>query len=872
MKSLMNTDSIIDSLKVLVDNRSLLPNVVKLLLPDGKPLDCEGQLWDYKVKAPILDPEPSTAKKEAHKVAIAEMVKDAVSFHNAYGGYLVFGIKDKGRNRLVGVEDGFNCADFNKTLQSYTGVSIECLYNVVEWKPEGSTSPLNFGLLLIPRRASGVAPIKLVRKGPEKPNGRRCFHDEIYIRIRDECRAAANTHEDWQFLHSDRLPPEQMASSARVQVQAHLPARDPDLVEFVGRSEQLASLRQWIADVRSPVRLITGIGGLGKTTLAYHFAEEVSKTGAGEVESVIWLTAKQQTFSALRGKMVPTSRVDFADIGSLFNSMLKVLSYEFPIMEEEPSLNEISDRLVEALSTIPSLVIIDDLDTLPPDEQKETVAALNSLALRTVGRDLPPSRVLMTSRLDQGLPLTAIVKIKGLELDDFDTYLSNLCAMLGISPFRKAELELIFEASSGSPLFAASILRLIKLGEDRKDVLEKWKGADGEEVRSFAFQRELARLSSVQSRVLYAVMLLGETTLNDIAEILNMSSRVVRDQVSELQAYHLISTITRAKGDSALTMPNELQPVLGLIREQLGSFAKSVEEAVALAHAKSGNQEREVGTSIRAIARSWAEDKHNEALIIAQDLRRKFPENADVASVLGAAFLRIRPPKYREADRELERAVKLGCTKPELLSNVIQAKSALEDWSGLQQYARTRMSNEFGRDIALNAHLTANSKLISIARERGDSDEVARLSIEAVERITVKIQRARLEPNYFNILVKQRFDYASAYVDAIERGCARPGDKLKVFEAVSRLANADLIVLSLLEKGVTALEQWWGDVEKRRVADIAVCTILNRMLGKLESIEQRLAGYKKDATAPDKIESRRRALEFRGGALQASIG
>ena len=346
----------------------------------------------------------------------------------------------------------------------------------------------------------------------------------------------------------------------------------------------------------------------------------------------------------------------------------------------------------------------------------------------------------------------------------------------------------------------------------------------------------------------------------------------MRDQVSELQAYHLISTITRAKGDSALTMPNELQPVVGLIRDQLGSSSKQVEEAVALAHAKSGNQEREVGTSIRAIARSWADDKHNEALIIAQDLRRKFPDNGDVASVLGSAFLRIRQPKYREADRELERAVKLGCTKSELLSNIIQTKTALEDWSGLKEYVRTRISNEFGQDIALNAHLTANRKLISIARGNGNNDQVAALSIEAVERISAKIQRARIEPNYFTELVQQRFDFANTYVEAIERECKHPGDKLKVFEAVSRLANADFVVLFLLEKGVIALEQWWDDVEKRPVADISACTILISMLGKLEGIEQRLADYKNDTDAPKKFEARRRSLEFRGGALQASIG
>jgi len=850
----------------------LLSSTVNLLLPDGKPFDCEGQLWDYKLKAPILGVAPTDSDKLVHQIAIGEIVKDAVSFHNAYGGYIMFGVADKGKNRIVGVTNAFNCADFNKTLQRYTGVSIECLYNNVEWTCEVNSAPITIGLLLIPRRSAGTPPVKIIRKGPQKPNGNYCFQDEIYVRVRDECRTASNTYEDWQLLHSDRSPPEQTEAPARVTIKSHLPARDVDLIKFVGRNEQLTSLRQWIADTRSPVRLITGIGGLGKTTLAYRFAEEVSETGAGEVEQVIWLTAKAQTYSALLGKMVPTSRVDFSDVGSLFNAILRILSYEFPISDEDPSFAEISDRLVEALSIIPSMIIVDDLDTLHPDEQKETVAALNSLALRTVGRDLPPSHVLMTSRLDQGLPLTAIVKIKGLEYEDFKVYLGEICAVMGISAFKKNEIDDVFDASSGSPLFAASILRLIKLGEDRRQVVEKWKGADGEDVRSFAFQRELSRLSGIQARVLYAVMLLGETTLNDIAEVLAMSTRIVRDQISELQAYHLISAITRASGDSAIAAPNELQAIVGLVKEQLGSMAKGVEESITRAHAKSGNNERQVGAGIRAIARSWTENNLDKALITARVLQRQFPENGDVASVLGSALLRVKPPKAREADLSLERAVKFGCTKWELLPNIIQAKTIEEDWSGLREFTRVRMSNEAGRDLALNAHLKANSELISIARSRGNNEQAAVLSLEAVERITAKVRRTRLEVGYLNDLASKRFGFAKAYVSAVELENSRPGDKLRVFEAVSRLVTADVVVFDLLEKGVAALEQWWKSVEARPVADISACTILNRMLGKLEGIEHKLINYSGGTALSKKMGSTRRELGFRGGELQASIG
>lgn len=861
-----------DSLKVAVENRKLTKEILDLLLPHGKPYDSEGQLWDYKVKAPVLDISPNEEDKLAHRLAIGELVKDAVAFHNAFGGYILFGVSDKGRNRLIGFNEIFNCSDFNRSVHSYTGTSIECLYTNLDYQPPSRKAPLTLGLLLIPRRSEHAPPVRMVRKGPKKANEKPCFQEEVYVRIRDECRPATNTHEDWKFLHSNRLPPEEIPTSGPVQIQSHLPARDDDLIEFVGRDQQLASLRQWIGDSRSPVRLITGIGGLGKTTLAYHFAEEITETGAGQVEAVIWLTAKKQTFSALRGRMVPTSRVDFSDLSTLYLAILKILRYDFPISEEDPSFVEIADRLVEGLMHIPSLIIVDDLDTLLPDEQKETVAALNSLALRTVGRELPPSRVLMTSRIDQGLPPTSIVKIRGLERQAFQAHLNNLCSLFGIPLFTGQGLEEVFEASSGSPLFAASIARLIKLGENRREVVQKWRGADGEEVRSFAFQRELARLSPMASRVLYAVILLGETTLKDIAEVLDLPERRVRDQVTELQAYHLISTVTHTHSDAAISVPDELGAVVDLIRDQLGLTSQTVETAVARAHEKSGSQEKQIGAGIRAIARMWADRQFGEALIVAQDLSKKFTDNGDAASILGAAYLRTRPPKHRDADRELERAVKLGSTKPELLPNTIEAKTALEDWIGLREFTRTRMSTETGRDIALSAHLKANYELIKTARLRGDQRRIADLAIEAVERISAKMRRARLEQNFFQKLTQERFDFARTYIEAVKQDNPRPGDRLKVFEAVSRLAVADVVVVSLLDMGVEALEQWWNDVEQRAFADITACKILSRMLSKLEAMEQQINAYKREATISDAIELRRRELEYRGAQLQASIG
>lgn len=189
-----------------------------------------------------------------------------------------------------------------------------------------------------------------------------------------------------------------------------------------------------------------------------------------------------------------------------------------------------------------------------------------------------------------------------------------------------------------------------------------------------------------------------------------------------------------------------------------------VEAAVACAHEKSGNQDWQVSAGIRTIVRMWGANQRDEACIIAIELTKRFKDNGGAASILGSAYLQVKPAKFRHADRELGSALKLGSSKPEVHPNIVEAKTAHEDWTGLREFTRTRISNETGPDIALAAHLHANGELIKTARIRGDRKRLAELSIEAVERLTVKLRRARLEPNYFHALTTQRFDFAPAYV------------------------------------------------------------------------------------------------------------
>lgn len=864
----------LQKLHYCVEGLSLSREVVDLVIPNGRPHDVETQLWDYKRDIPILKSTPSEADRTEYRSALSELLKDAVAFHNAFGGYLVFGVSEDPKNRIPGCSDGFDCGDFNKRLHAYTDSNVECLFTRLPVSDEAD-APL-VGLLLVPKRPSNMPPVKFRKKSGDRTvgGGGPAFSAETYVRVRDECRPAAATADDWKFLLSDREVTDDAGGPKvpRRPIHTLLPARDPDLIRFVGRGESLAYLREWLLDHRSPVRLVTGIGGLGKTTLAYRFAEEVAEIGSDEIEWIIWVTAKQQTYSALRGKLVATNTVDFTDLKDLLVKILDQLSYEIVWEDEEPNIDELTERLVEALSIYSCLIVIDDLDSLPPDEQRETVAAFNAIALRTVGRDIAPSRVLFTSRIDQGLPPTAVHKISGLSEVDFNTHLENLFDTFKIARLDAKITHQLFDVASGSPLFAASIVRLIKLGINPRELIETWKGQDGEEVRRFAFEREINRLDTQQSRLLYAVLLLGETSVADVAEVLEITQRMARDRISELQAYHLISTATKNNGDSTIFAPDELVAISTILKNHLGTDATSVERACARAREVSRTDDRTIGSKIRQIVAAWNANRLQEALVMAKELKSLQKKNGDVANILGQAYLRTSPPDFKNAHQEFREARRLGCIRPELVGDLIRTKIELEDWLSLYELTKSLSSRSAANDEPLMAFLRATDELIVVARQRGDYGREADLCLSAVEKIMAKTTRIMLQPAFFTLLARKRNSLAHSYISALEHLNPRPGDKLVVFEGVYRLAELGATLPDLVMSGLRALRTWWTDVEKRPVVDLAACSILGNQIRRLERIERQLEVDKNHpAQILEKIVAIKRDLSHRGATLASSI-
>lgn len=858
-----------ESLEALIASSAVNDEVSDLLLPSGSPLAMEAQLWDYKRELPIAPAGSDDSAAASYKAHLADLMKDAVALHNSYGGYLVFGVADKGASRLIGCDIVLDTGDFNKRLEGATGQSIECLFGQVQVK--GRAGAVKVGLLLVPRRPDNKPPATFRKAAPAHISGKRAYaaHD-CPVRIRDESRPATATSADWEFLHG----PRKFSSGpgirrAKQPIQVSMPPRDPDLVHFIGRDAFLSQLRAWLGDSRSAVRLLTGIGGLGKTSIAYKFAEEVVDLRAGRVEKLVWLTAKRRTFSALRGMIVETSRTDFDDATSLYKVLLDSLGYEPLFEDDEPTDADLLEAIHEALSCYNCLIIIDDVDSLPPDDQRNVVFSLSGVAARTVDGSATPSRILFTSRIDLGVPPSMVIKINGFDQAEFGQYVLSLGEALGV-PIRVSDIEHEFySATSGSPLFAASILRLVKLGSALPDSLARWRGEDGEDVRRFAFERELQQLSHSAGRLLYAICLLGRTTTVELAAVLELSASSVTSSIASLQSFHLVATSLGSKSGTSINAPDDVTLTMDVLRKHLGNAAEVIEAACSRARTAVESRRDQIAQAIGQIVSLWKSNDYKDALIVAERLAQSNPQNGDVACLYGTALLKPGIEKWAKADEMFAKADKFSCTRPELIEGWIVAKQQQEDWAGLLALTAQTVSTRHGYDAVLAANIKATQELIKLSRIRGDRSRRIELCKRVIETITTRLNAGRMGHADREDFYKHKFNFTRTLLDDVTSASPKAGDKIAIFEVTTWLVDQEVFVSEFVARGVHALSLWWADVEARPYIDERAIQLLKRSLSRLAKVERTLERRGKDDVASEvkaiSIDLSYRAAKLLGG-------
>ena len=788
-----------------------------LRIGEGAFIERESELWDYK------------AGLGSTKLDQAELVRDILAFHNSFGGYLLYGIADDGT--LCGCES-LDEQSVRQWVRTYALVDVQV---AVATHVVGDASVT---LVYIPKRARIDVPVAISRLGPDVPTKKTSFFKpgDIFFRTNDSSQLLRGS-DDLRFLMGERRHASEVGSrSLGITItQNNLPDRSIIFGKFFGREEVKEDLWNWLADQMSRYRVLAGPGGVGKTSAAYSFCEEICIESPLGLDQVVWLSAKRNQFSAARNEGVPLpykpeSRL-FGEAYSSFDTLLDALSYHFAISDDEWDGIERHmkmRRLIDSFSVLRSLVVVDDLDSLSPDDQRMAVEFAMSIGS---GK----SRFLFTTRKNYLAPLSSTTELRGLKDDDFRNFASYLEGVYGRT-LQPSELKALERDTRGSPLFVESIFRLLKLGERFGDALTRWKEADGEAVRAASFRKELEQLSWTAKRVLYAMSMFESVSLVEVRKMTELEATELEAAVTELDRLFLIQSREIGKDARFEVAPNlkrllqELKVDLVPNHTEINRRATTLRSEVkTTGHARGKN--KEIAAAIQQAMAHLTEGGAVDACVTIKSVLETHKKSADLWMVYARCLTAVEPLDGAGVRHAFQESFRNGKREPQLFSKWIDFELQYGNSNAAIDVAE-KGNAVFGESV--NAHEWLAKRAAAhlkrglereVRREytdaMGDLKQAASLISKGIrkaptaarpsiipfaQRVNDSIWSLANQPGQFS--VDERYDIARSAVDT--------GDR----RVVCLLRLIDIIDAAMHEPGLrfrnpAKLREWIGDASRR---------------------------------------------------------
>ncbi|MHA6558433.1 AlbA family DNA-binding domain-containing protein [Pseudomonas alliivorans] len=794
----------------------------------------ESELWDYKLLM------------GSTKLDVAEFVRDVISFYNSYGGYLIIGVADQGE---VCGADALNLQQCNQAVRNYSGIDISL--DIATYLVAG----LPVQVVSIPKRSASDVPLPVSKVGPDVTERKPLFcPGDIFF------RSAANSQlirdaGDLRFLMGDRQHPSARNSARRLSMKFtpnNLPDRSAIFQRFIGRESTKEELWTWLADPMSRYRVLAGPGGVGKTSAAYSFCETIcSETPLG-LEQVVWLSAKLEQFSPSIDKTVPLPyKRDPRQSGEAYSSydtLLDAISFHFAITDDD--WNGIDHNfklriLAEGLNIIPSLVVVDDLDSLPPDDQRKAVEL--GMALGN-----SKSRFLFTTRKNFLAPLSSTTEIKGMLMEEFASYVDYLEESYK-RKLSNSERKALHRDTEGSPLFTESIFRLLKVGVPFGEAIARWKGKDGEAVRAASFRREFEQLTWNSKRVLYSIAMFETVSTAEIKNMTECETSEVEGALGELDRLFLLQT--RQIGDQhRFGVPSTLRRLLDELKTEIQGHGEITRRAGKLRNeSKEGaavrGRNKSVASAIQQAMAQLSGGDSDGALYTVQAAIKENEDSSDLWMVCARCLAEVDPTNIVKVRSAFQKSYNLGKREPQLFLKWIQfevdfgnsnaavdvgikgrTSFAAKDWIWHKNVAIAHAKRGYEREArrefrdALTDFFAAAKRLKSVLR-----------SCPPAARTTITPTAQDVHDRLWSIYQAkgERFTYIDRYKTA--KFAVDAGDKRDL--CINRMIEAiEESLLDVKGRGSVLGADWLKDVEvamEHRKSD--------RLKLKIESVKKRIS-------------------------------
>lgn len=609
----MNVTLIQNKISEFIDSGTMSMDVLNLFVTNNEvALKKETSLWDFKKDIPSTKDE------------ILKTLKSICSFHNSFGGYLLFGIHEKVKDtefELSGTtKSSHELSKLRGQFDKYFGKRIDINYQ--EFK---TTNETTITILHIPKRKTNEMSLSPLVDGANEKGDLVLKKNHIYFRKSDECTHAIS-HDDFIFVASQRNYIDSNKSS-NMMIDHNLPDKNFICQKFIGRSDIIQELWAWLGDEFQYAKVLAADGGKGKTSIAYEFAQLIIKTRLSSIEQVIWLTAKRKQFKALHDTYVETPETHYNNLESLMQQIcLRTGSNESDI--EGYSIQQLKRTAKQNLEIFPSFIIVDDIDSNDINEQRRIMESIREVSNKN-------SRSLLTTRFNSIYSDDSCITVPGLMGKDYDGLIEQICKRLGLQEYNIENIRKLEVASEGSPMFTESILRLCKHGMSLRNAIEEWKGKSGESVREAALKKEISELSSDAIKILIAVSISESCSRIEIYQITELDSHTVDKAIAELSSLFLINSERFIESEPRFKVPWSVSEVVLKIATEIhpdaSEYIKRTEEIIS--GLKTGaTYDFGVGAVIRQCNAFITSENFQSARATVDSLitKPKYKENADL--------------------------------------------------------------------------------------------------------------------------------------------------------------------------------------------------------------------------------------------------